>query len=118
MKNRIVSLILTAACLFSVSGMTACGKNKGPVMSRRTNVYGADELSLPTDIQWINRMAADGDSIYIVYDKQIVVTHYSDGTTEENSGGMEPGIAVPVPATAAVVSASRPRLTAFRTHSA
>ncbi|MBR4961067.1 MAG: extracellular solute-binding protein [Clostridia bacterium] len=103
MKKRIVSLILTAACLISVSGMTACGKNKGPVMSRRTNVYGADELSLPTDIQWINRMAADGDSIYIVYDKQIVVTHYSDGTTEENSGGMEPGIAVPVPAVEAVV---------------
>ncbi|MBR5445594.1 MAG: hypothetical protein IKV57_05705, partial [Clostridia bacterium] len=76
MNKKIVSLVLTAACLLSVSGMTACGKSKGPVLSRRTNVYSADELTLPADIQWINRMAVDGENVYVIYDKQIEVIHY------------------------------------------
>lgn len=101
--KKVVSLVLAAACLFSATALTACKKNRGPVLSRRTNVYSADELTLPTDIQWISRMAADEDTIYLVYEKQVEVTHYSDGTTEENAGGMEPGIAVPMPASEEVV---------------
>ena len=93
-SKKVTALALAAAAVFSLTAMTACGRSNEPVKSRRTNVYSGTELALPEGIQWISQMAATGDNIYIVYEKQVEVTHYSDGTTEENSTGLEPGYGV------------------------
>ncbi len=91
-KKKILSLLLAGTFLFSATaGLTACGRSNEPVKSRRTNVYGGTELPMPDDIQWISQMAADENQVYLIYTKQVEVTHYTDGTTEENGAGMEPG---------------------------
>ena len=96
--KKILAVTLAAAAVLSAFAMTGCGRNNEPVKSRRTNVYSATELTLPEGIQYINRMAATDEEVYIIYEKQVEIIHHSDGTTEEKDGGMEPGIAVPVPA--------------------
>ncbi len=103
--KKILSLTLAASMLLAAGSLTACKRSNDPVYSRRTNVYGATELTLPEGIQWINRMVAVDDTVYLVYDKQIEVVHYSDGTTEENDAGMEPGYGV-APAVAVEVAAA------------
>jgi len=93
--KKVFAAVLALTFVFSTASLTACGRNKGPVLSRRTNVYSGTDLELPEGIQYINRMTATDDTVYIIYEKQIEVTHYSDGSTKENDTGMEPGIAVP-----------------------
>ena len=102
--KKILSLALAASMLLSAASLTACGRNNDPVLSRRTNVYGATELALPEGIQWINRMVAVDDTVYLIYDKQIEVIRNSDGTITENDAGLEPGYGVaPAVAEAAAV---------------
>lgn len=90
-KKKILSLTLAASMLLAAGSLTACKRSNDPVYSRRTNVYGATELTLPEGIQWINRMVAVDDTVYLVYDKQIEVIRNSDGTITENDAGLEPG---------------------------
>ncbi len=91
-KKRLLSLVLAGTMIFSAVALASCGRSNEPVKSRRTNVYGGTELPIPDGIQWISRMAATDEAVYLVYEKQVEVVHYADGTTEENDTGMEPGM--------------------------
>ena len=96
LKKRILCTSLAVlTALSSMSLFSSCKKEEAPVKEKRTNVYSGTDLELPEGIQYINRMTATDDTVYIIYEKQIEVTHYSDGSTKENDTGMEPGIAVP-----------------------
>ncbi len=103
-KKKILSLLLVGTTVLSTAGLFSCGRSNEPVKSRRTNVYSGTELSMPEDIQWISEMAATEDQVYLIYTKQVEVTHYADGSTEVGDAGMEPGMnAKEVAAAVAVV---------------
>ncbi len=104
--KKILSLTLAASMLLAASSLTACKRSNDPVYSRRTNVYGATELTLPEGIQWINRMVAVDDTVYLIYDKQIEVIRNSDGTITENDAGLEPGYGVAPAVEVAVAEAA------------
>ncbi len=91
-KKKILSLFLAGTAVLSTAGLFSCGRSNEPVKSRRTNVYGGTELPLPDDIQWISEMAATEDQVYLVYTKQVEITHHPDGSTEVGDAGMEPGM--------------------------
>lgn len=88
--KRNVSLLLAATMLLSAASITSCKKDTGPVKSRRTNVYGQTELSAPEEIDWVNNMVYIDDMLYMLYNKEIEIKHYNDGTEEESPAGMEP----------------------------
>lgn len=88
--KRNVSLLLAATMLLSAAFITSCKKDTGPVKSRRTNVYGQTELSAPEEIDWVNNMVYIDDMLYMLYNKEIEIKHYNDGTEEESPAGMEP----------------------------
>lgn len=90
--KRNLSLLLVAAMLLSAGSITSCGKkDTGPVKSRRTNVYGQTELAAPEEINWVNNLFYVDDMLYLMYNKEIEIKHYNDGTEEESPAGMEPG---------------------------
>lgn len=89
-KKRIMTVLLAASMLVSTIAVTSCKKDTGPVKSRRTNVYGQTELSAPEEIDWVNNMVYIDDMLYMLYNKEIEIKHYNDGTEEELPAGMEP----------------------------
>jgi len=87
--KRAIALGMAAVTVLATAALTGCGRDRGPVKTRRTNVYSGTELSLPEDIGWISQMTAAGERIYLIYDKTIEVIHNSDGSTEVEEGGLD-----------------------------
>lgn len=86
--KRIGSLLLAGVMMLSsASAFTACKKDKGPVMSRRTNVYAGDELQLPEGISYIQHLFAVEDNAYIIYNTQYSIVYDQNGEEQLRKAG-------------------------------
>ncbi len=87
-KKRIISLILAILTVLSTMAIfSSCNKNKEPVKEKRTNVYAADEVNIPNISGYINRIASDGNNIYLVYYKDFTITYNEFGEEVERREG-------------------------------
>ncbi|MBO4992512.1 MAG: hypothetical protein J6E42_10200, partial [Firmicutes bacterium] len=87
-RKRIAALLL--AGLMAVSGasfLTSCKKDKGPVMSRRTNVYAGDALEIPEGINYIQNMFTADDSVYLVYNTEYSIVRDQNGEEQLRKTG-------------------------------
>lgn len=87
-RKRIAALLL--AGLMAVSGtsvLTSCKKDKGPVMSRRTNVYAGDALEIPEGINYIQNMFTADDSVYLVYNTEYSIVRDQNGEEQLRKAG-------------------------------
>ncbi|MBE6569917.1 MAG: hypothetical protein E7658_06855 [Ruminococcaceae bacterium] len=77
--KRIISILLTGSAVLSAAALTGCNKNKGPVYSKRTNVYAETALSTPESVDWVQFFATTDDRYYLAYNKMVEVEVSYDG---------------------------------------
>jgi len=86
--KRIGSLLLAGLMMLTAaSSLTACKKDKGPVMSRRTNVYAGDALEIPEGISYIQNMFTADDSVYLVYNTEYSIVRDQNGEEQLRKAG-------------------------------
>lgn len=78
--KRIAAAALAGLMALScASALTSCKKDKGPVMSRRTNVYTGEELQLPDGVSYVQNMFTANDSVYIIYNTEYSIVKNENG---------------------------------------
>ena len=88
-RKRIVSAALAVLlAASSLTGMASCRKkDAAPAKEKRTNVYAGEEIALPSDIEYINRVATAGNKTYITYSAAYSVTYNDAGEEVERTAG-------------------------------
>lgn len=83
---------LTAALLaavMSMTALTACNKEKGPVLEKRTNVYAGTETELPEGIEYIQNTFGLSDGLGVLYSKTYTITYNENGEEVERTLGYD-----------------------------
>lgn len=89
MNRKQIGAFLLAG-LMAVTGtsaLTSCKKDKGPVMSRRTNVYAGDPLEIPEGINYIQNMFTAGENVYIMYYTEYSIVRDQNGEEQLRKTG-------------------------------
>lgn len=88
-KKRILSAVLAGVMTLSAfTALASCSKKEvEPEKSKRTNVYSAEDVTLPDGIEYINQMTVSGDKAYLTYYKQFTVTYNELGEEVERRVG-------------------------------
>ncbi|MBQ8513697.1 MAG: carbohydrate ABC transporter substrate-binding protein [Clostridia bacterium] len=78
--KRIAAAALAGLMALScASALTSCKKDKGPVMSRRTNVYAGEELPLPEGVTYVQNMFTANESVYLIYNTEYSIVRNEMG---------------------------------------
>ena len=78
--KRVLSILLAGTAVLSALSLAGCSKEKGPVYSKRTNVYAETPLSTPESVDWIQYFAASEDRYFLSYTKMVEVeVDYNSG---------------------------------------
>ena len=89
--RKIVSAAL--AVLLAVSSLASfagCRKKAAePVKEKRTNVYAGEDISLPDDVRYVQRLVAAGGKAYLTYSAEYMVTYNDEGTEVERKNGYD-----------------------------
>lgn len=88
-KKRLISAILAGIMTLSaVSSLASCSKKEQePEKTKRTNVYSAEELPIPSGIDYINDLSVSGNNVYLTYYKQYTITYNELGEEVERREG-------------------------------
>lgn len=71
--KRVLSILLAGTAVLSALSLAGCNKEKGPVYSKRTNVYAETPLSTPESVDWVQYFAVAEDRYYLSYTKMVEV---------------------------------------------
>ena len=80
-RKRIVSTVLAVLlAASSLAGMSSClKKNAEPTKEKRTNVYAGEDIALPADMEYVDRVFTAGTNTYITYSSAYTVTYNDMG---------------------------------------
>ena len=92
-KTKLVSAILAAVlALGSVSGLASCAKLKKtaePPKAKRTNVYAAEDIPLPDDVNYVGSLIVGDKVVYMTYDAESTVLYNDMGEEVEKTPGYD-----------------------------
>ena len=83
--STVLAVLLAASSLASFAG---CKKKAAePVKEKRTNVYAGEDIVLPSDVRYIQRLVAAGNKAYLTYSAEYMVTYNAMGEEVERQNG-------------------------------
>lgn len=84
--KKVLSILLVGCTIFSAVALTGCNKERGPVYSKRTNVYAETPLSVPESVDWVQYSATSSDRYFLSYTKmvEVEVTYPTHGFYEDD----------------------------------
>jgi len=92
-KTRIVSALLAAVlALGAVSGLASCAKLKKtaePPKEKRTNVYAAEDIPLPSDVNYVGSLILGDNVVYMTYDAESTILYNDMGEEVEKTPGYD-----------------------------
>ena len=92
-KTRIVSALLAAVlALGSASGLASCAKltkTAEPPKEKRTNVYAAEDIPLPSDVNYVGSLILGDNVVYMTYDAESTVLYNDMGEEVEKTPGYD-----------------------------
>lgn len=88
MKSKRIMSALLAGVMLTSTVLASCSKQeKEPPKSKRTNVYSGDEITLPADITYIDRIDFKNGKIYATYNTTYTITRNELGEEVERRVG-------------------------------
>ena len=103
MKSKRIMSALLAGVMLTSTVIASCSKQeKEPPKSKRTNVYSGDEITLPADITYIDRIDYKNGKLYATYNTTYTITRNELGEEVERRVGYfyDDGVASDVPVAA------------------
>ena len=84
MKSKRIMSALLAGVMLTSTVLASCSKQeKEPPKSKRTNVYSGDEITLPADISYIDRIDYKNGKLYATYNTTYTITRNELGEEVE-----------------------------------
>ena len=88
MKTKRIMSALLAGVMLTSTVLASCSKQeKEPPKSKRTNVYSGDEITLPADISYIDRIDYKNGKLYATYNTTYTITRNELGEEVERRVG-------------------------------
>ena len=88
MKSKRIMSALLAGVMLTSTVLASCSKQeKEPPKSKRTNVYSGDEITLPADISYIDRIDYKNGKLYATYNTTYTITRNELGEEVERRVG-------------------------------
>lgn len=88
MKSKRIMSALLAGVMLTSTVLASCSKQeKEPPKSKRTNVYSGDEITLPADITYIDRIDYKNGKLYATYNTTYTITRNELGEEVERRVG-------------------------------
>ncbi|MBR5365057.1 MAG: extracellular solute-binding protein [Clostridia bacterium] len=85
--STVLAVLLAASSLASFAGCRK--KTAEPVKEKRTNVYAGEDIELPEDVRYVQRIVAAGGKAYLTYEADFMVTYNDEGTEVERKAGYD-----------------------------
>ncbi|MBR4185799.1 MAG: extracellular solute-binding protein [Clostridia bacterium] len=82
-----LAVLLAASALTSFAGCRK--KTAEPVKEKRTNVYAGEDITLPEDVRYVQRLTAAGGKAYLTYNAEFTVTYNDMGEEVERKAGYD-----------------------------
>lgn len=88
MKSKRIMSALLAGVMLTSTVLASCSKQeKEPPKSKRTNVYSGEEITLPADISYVDRLDYRNGKVYATYNTTYTITRNELGEEVERRVG-------------------------------